>query len=203
MPFLPEASGCCCPAPLGGGCNSQDVGVARVFWTCAQHLIAILYAASATGCDDESEITEFGLNYADPLNPLPYELLQPFNFYKEDDFSGFQAILNSTIEDGASNANVEINTKIIVNSPEQESILRANKGREIVFVAELRNGLYKIYGQNGGIRLTTVTIDSSQLFATLQLTGQPTQEPRFLSFTDGGAWAEANLVPFPAGLVNA
>lgn len=199
MARLPVDQGCCCPGILGGECEDLTIGVAEAYWTCAANLDLINYIADADACDDRSEIADFSLKEQTPGSPLPEELLQPLLFYKEDDFSGLQSILTSNLEGGASNANVATTIKVVANSPKQESILRKNKGREIALVVRLRNGRWKVIGQTGGLRLSEYIIDSSLFYVQMTISGQPSEEPRFLSFTDNGAWADANIIP--GGLV--
>lgn len=193
---------CSCPVPLGGQECETTTGIAELYWTPYENLDAIAFAASANTCCPEGEITSFGVDAA-----APDGLLQPINFVKQDDDSGAVFSFEDSFEGGNKVRNRTLLFQVNSDNPDEECAIDSLIGREIAFIFKLKNGKWKALNWSGGARVTSNTGDSNTSYKTVTLTGRVNDRDLYISFTDGGAWADANLIPNSVdplnGLINA
>jgi hypothetical protein len=207
MPILILGGECCiCPIPLGSvDCESLKTGIAEAYYTCSKNVINLAFAPDSNGCCDEAEITAFGLNLTVPT-PLAEELLQPIVFVKQDDDTG--AI--HTFEDKSEGGNVLLEHtftfQVAANTPDQECALNRMLGREVAILVKYKTGRWRFINYTGGMKVTLNSGNSNQSWKEVTVFGRVNDLPLYVSYTDAGVWADANLVPIsvtPTGLINA
>lgn len=205
MPILNIGGDCCiCPVPLGSqSCEDFQTGIAEAYYTCTKNLEAIAFAADSESCSEEAEITAFGLvNF-----PTANALLQPINFVKKDDDSGAVWSFEDKSEDGNTVLEHTFVFQVVANTPAEQQAIRSMLGREIAIVIRTKSGNWYLINWSGGMKGTSNTGNTNQSWKEVTIFGRVNDLPLLISYTDAGAWADANLIPNSVdplnGLINA
>lgn len=201
MPVLNIGGQCClCPIPLGSvDCAELQTGIAEVYYTCPKNIDALSYIADANNCCPEAEITSFGLSGTATEN-----LLQPINFLKLEDDSGAVHEFDDLSEGGNVTLNHTFKFKVVTTTPTEEAALNKMLGREVCLVIKYKSGKWRFINHTGGMIARQKTGNSNQSFTEVTVSGRVKDAPLYISYTDSGAWAAANLVPVAlGGLINA
>lgn len=208
MPILNLGGECCiCPRPLGSAdCESLKTGISEAYYTCPKNILNIAYAADDETCCDNAEILSFDLDLTTPTPNLE-ELLQPIIFVKQDDDTG--AV--HTFEDKSEGGNVILEHtftfQVVANDPDQECAIQKMIGREVAVLVKYKTGRWRFINYTGGMKVTLSSGNSNQSWKEVTIFGRVNDYPLFVSYTDGGAWADVHLVPYSIdpvnGLINA
>ena len=204
MPILNLGGECClCPMPLGSqDCSNLLTGIAEAYYTCPKNITVISYLLDAFNCCAESEISAFEL--LTPIGAPPENLLQPINFLKLDDDSGAVHEFDDTSKDGNVLLSHTFKFKVVSSNPAEECALNKMLGRQVAVVIKYKSGLWRFINHTGGMIASQKTGNSNQSFTEVTISGKVNSAPLLISFTDGGAWADANLIPASlGGLINA
>lgn len=199
---MPVTKCCICHIALGGESCDSTTGIAELYYISPCLVNAITFNPVASGCCDKGQIASFGLDFADPLNPAPEELLQPITFVNQDDDSG-AVFTRSTVSDGGSKQrNRTLPFQVEANTPEQECAIDAMVNQEVAFVIKYKNGNYRLVNYSGGMRVISANDDSNTSYTEVTLSGRPNDRDLLIDPT----WAAANIVPQSlnpgVGLVN-
>lgn len=199
---MPTPNCCICHIPLGGESCDSSTGIAELYYVSPCLINALTFAAVADGCCDKGQISSFGLNFDDPLSPLPEELLQPITFVNQDDDSG-AVFTRSTVSDtGNKQRNRTLPFQVEANTPEQECAIDLMVGQEAAFVIKYKNGNYRLVNYSGGMKVISAEDDSNTSYTTVTLSGRPNDRDLLID----PVWAAANIVPRSlnpgVGLVN-
>lgn len=199
MPIL----NCICPIPLGASECKTQTGIAEAYYTPYQNITGVAFAASASACCTEGEITAFGL----VVSALPSDLLQPINFVQQDDDTGAVFTNSETYETGNTSINDTFVFQTNSKTPNEECTLRSFLGQQVAFLIKGKNGRWKFINWAGGMKVASVEGNSNQAYYVVTLSGRANKPALFVSYTDNGAWAAINLVPVSIdpinGLINA
>jgi len=205
MPILNIGGECClCPIPLGSqDCATLLTGIAEAYYTCPKNVTSIGYLPDANGCCAEAEINIFTLTTGVPINPVQ-NLLQPIKFLKLEDDSGAVHEFDDNSKDGNVSLMHTFKFKVVTSTPDEECALNRMLGREVALVIKYKNGKWRFINQNGGMVASQKTGNSNQSFTEVTISGKVNTAPLFISYSDAGVWAAANLIPASlGGLINA
>lgn len=193
---------CVCPVPLGKNDCENVTGIAELYYTHYTNFDAMTFAATANTCCAKGEITGFALNAA-----APDGLLQPINFVIQDDDSGAVFSWEEKVDGGNKVYEYTVVFQVNSNNPDEECAIASMINQEVAFVMKLKNGLWKAVNWSGGARVTLNAGDTNTSFKTVTMTGRVNDRGLYVSYTDGGTWANTNLVPNSVdpinGLINA
>ena len=204
---MPTPKCCICTIPLGSKTENCDAttGIAEMNYTASCNIVAVTFAGAggtpAPDCCPEGEITSFSLDFADPLNPAPEELLQPITFVNQDDDTGAVFSSDTNFDGGNKTRNRTVVFQVVGDDKDSECALDSMVGKEVAFSIKFKNGNYKLVNWSGGMKVTSVVKDSNTSYWTVTMTGRPNNRDLYVD----GTWAAANIVPIstnPNGLVN-
>lgn len=193
---------CVCPIPLGATACKTQTGISELYYTPYQNIISIVYQVSASLCCTNSEISSFALDAA-----APDGLLQPINFVQQDDDTGALFSAEDNYDAGNTVRNYTFSFQTNSNNPNEECTLDSMVGQQVAFLYKGKDSRWRFINWSGGLKVASVTWNSNQAYKILTLNGRAKDRALFVSYTDAGVWATANLVPISIdpvnGLINA
>lgn len=196
---------CVCAIPWGQLICDTVIGTEKAYWCHYKQFTAITYAATTSGCCEEGEIASFGMDVSTPA--LPEELLQPLNFVKQDDDSGFLIEFTWSGEGGNKVADYTATIQVPASNPDQDCSMYGAVNQEIAIVHKGKDGYWRVLNHKGGAKLQSVAGNSNQGYYVMILTGRVSARQLFASYTDNNTWANTALVPYSLdpvnGLINA
>lgn len=204
---MPTPKCCICTIPLGSKTTNCDstTGISELNYTASCNVIGVTFAGAAGSpapdCCPEGEIETFTLDFADPGNPEPEELLQPITFVQQDDDTGAVFDIDTNYDGGNKTRNRTVSFQVEGHDKDTDCALDSMVGKEVAFHVKFKDGSHKLVNWSGGMRVTNVAKSSNTSYWTVTMTGRPNDRDLFIN----AAWANANIVPIstnPSGLVN-